>query len=994
VDYQANIAAAARLLILEWNSLYALGITPTDTIPTLEAASDSNPADYIGMWYMAIWAYNSGLQPGSPDQGNTTGCSPSNACTDGAGNWGLGYTNNPIDPSYPPDRPNFLSTSSNPTPTGTTYSPNWDQSHPQYWPYQEKVNGWAFQSVTLWDYSQGKDVQAFAYAHGNTAVASYTTFCVPGQGTATTPGDNCDSSGVNFSSPTASDSCQLTGNYQYHCWWHWPASVNPTTTGHGETPGCIASLNCGRGAITYAGGAADPGPEPIAAQFAQTCASTLPTNAVIVGDGGQSALGCPGQNWTSQGSFTWNFAADANDNYSSKIYFDQIGAGFGGHFWFGYSQPAATPTSTVITGTWNPPSSVSGWTDIKVAIPSYGANAAGALYQVSPGGGASGKDVQIDQGTTSGANTWVDLGDFDLGSGASVSLSNVTPSFNGLTPASQDLAWSAAAFIPVSGPSWSYTAMGDSYSSGEGNPTYDPGTAGACDRSQAAYGRQFATGTASIGGNSIQHIACSGATIANLTTTALNGEQPQISQIYTGSKLVTLTIGGNDLGPDSSGDNVGFASILSYCMTNQNTCESHYNSDDGNNLYTIMDQSLEPRLVAAYKAIQARVPNAKVVALTYPQIFQPRSSCLGNAFLPVPDDQFLISVGLYLDNTIITAAKAAGINVLDERYAFLGHQICSANGSLVYGLTSALTPGEQFLDTSALFHPTAAGHAVLAADLGAYWTALQAGGAPTVWPQTLNPKPSNGWLPLNLPDGIPTNAQAQAMLNSLPTIANPPTPANDGYNSGAPFGTWPGPRNGWTTRNTVLAAQALTTGQGAAANATVGSGNVVIGGTWQQPYDTTVGAATTPVQTVCTSPNQPCVSTLQVDHFVPAANAWVTGADTWPAYTTPITVTQGGTTVKTTQGGQMLYDFSNDLSGPQLLIVGGSSNASKGFNGPQNWVPPNQGMYCAYAKMWIAVKWQWDLAVVTAPVGTVIFPNQTTGLSEQGALQYLLTNYC
>jgi lysophospholipase L1-like esterase len=992
VDYQANIAAAAQLLITEWNDLYSLGITPTDGIPNGQYVLDPYKADYIGMWYMAIWAYNSGLEPGSPALGNTTGCSPSNSCTDGDGNWGLGYADNPINPIYPPDRPNFPSASANATPTGTTYTVDWDMSHPEYWPYQEKVNGWAFDSITLWDYSQGKDVQAFAYAPGNSAVATYDTFCVPGAGTATTPGNNCDASGVSYTSPTASDSCQLTGDYADHCWWHWPASVNPTTITHGETPSCVLNLDCGMGVTFYAAGAADPGPEPIAARFAQTCVSALPSNAVIVGDGGQSALGCPGQNWTPQGSFTWNFAADANGHYSSKIYFDQIGAGFGGHFWFGYSQPAATPASTVITGTWNPPSSVSGWTDVKVAIPSYGANAGGALYQVSPGGGEPGKDVQIDQGTTSGANTWVDLGDFDLGSGASVSLSNVTPDFTGLTPASQDLAWSAAAFIPVSGPSWTYTAMGDSYSSGEGNPPYDAGNDG-CDRSQAAFGRQFATDTASIGENDMQHIACSGAVIANLTTTGQNGEQPQISQIYTGSKLVTVTMGGNDLGTDSNGGTVGFASILSYCMTNQNTCESYYNSDDGNNLYTMMDDSLKPRLTAAYQAIRARVPDATVIAVTYPQIFQPRSSCLGNAFLPVPDDQFLISVGLYLDNTIIAAAKAAGINVLDERYAFLGHQICSA-APWVYGLDSALTPGEQFLDTSPLFHPTVAGHSQMATDLGAYWQAIQAGGAPTVWPQSLNPNPANGWLPKNLPNGIPTTVQAQAMLNSLPTIANPPTPTADGYSTSA-FGTWPGVRNGWTTRNTVLAAQALTTEQEAPADVTVGSGNVVIGGTWQQPYDTTAGAPATPVETECVSPDQPCVSGLPVDHFVPRAYAWVTGADTWlQDYPTAITVTQGTSTVQTTQGGQMLYDFSNDLSGDELLIVGNSSNSAKGDSGPQSWMPQNQGMYCAYAKMWVEVKWQWDLAVATGPVGTVIFPGQTTGLSEKDALQYLLNNYC
>jgi hypothetical protein len=329
VDYQANIAAAARLLIQEWNNLLTLGITPTG--PGIPAGGTYS--QYVGEWYMAIWAYNSGLEPGSPKYGNTTGCSPSSTCTDGAGNWGLGYADNPIDPTYPPDRPLFNGSSSNPTPTGTTYTASWDASHPQYWPYQEKVIAWAFNSITLWDYSQGKDVQAYAWAHGTTMVPPYAHFCVPGSAA---PGNNCDSSNVDLTKPTAPDSCQLTGNYVDHCWWHYPNGWQATT----PTTSCS---NCGQGVITYAAGAADPGPEPIAAKFAQTCASNLPTTAVIVGDGGQSALGCPNQNWTPQGSFTWNFAADANGHYSSKIYFDQIGAGFGGHFWFGYAQPAAQP---------------------------------------------------------------------------------------------------------------------------------------------------------------------------------------------------------------------------------------------------------------------------------------------------------------------------------------------------------------------------------------------------------------------------------------------------------------------------------------------------------------------------------------------------------------------------------------------------------------------------------------------------------------------------
>jgi hypothetical protein len=973
IDYQANIAAAAELLVDEWNTLWGLGITPDGT----DVPSGGSYANYIGEWYMAIWAYNSGVEPGSPKYGNTTGCTPGPTCTDNGGtggNWGLGYADNPINPAYPPDRPVFPNSSSNTTPDGSTYSVAWDTSHPQYWPYQEKVISWAFDSITLYDYSSSEDVQAFAFAHGNAVQVPYDTFC-------SVSVNNCDASGVDNSSATASDSCLLAND---HCWWNQSASW-PI-----EAPSSSCS-DCGTSVITYAAGAADPGQPTIQIPFQQTCYYAGPSNAVLVGDGGQSALGCTGgplgEPITTQGSFSWNFAEDDNGNYSSKIYFDQIGAGFGGHFWFGYAQTSSGSPTTVISGTWNPPTSVSGWTDVQVQIPSYGAYASGAVYQISPGPGLGGWDVPVNQGDYTGQNTWVDLGQYDLSPGATVTLSNVTDTPNPSTGVGSDLAWSVAAFVPVSGPTYDYASLGDSYASGEGNPPYDSNSdssTDSCDRSPMAYGRQFAASDSSIGNAGIQHVACSGATIANLTTTASAGEPAdQISQMSTSVKLATVTIGGNDL---------GFANILSYCLTNQNTCESEYNSDNGSNLYTIMDLTLKPELVAAYQAMQARAPGATIVAVTYPQIFQPGASCLGDAYLPVPDVQFLISVGLYLDNTIIAAAQQAGIDVLDERYALLGHQICSSD-PWVYGLDSALTPGEQFLDTSALFHPTAEGQGQMASDLEDYWKAIQAGGAPAVWPQSLNPNPSGGWLPDNLPNGIPTTVQAEEMLDALPTIANPPTPSNDGYSS-SNFGTWPGTRNGWTTRNTVLAAQALTTAQGAPANVAVGNGNVVYAGTWQQPYDTTAGAPTTPV--VNTWSSQALIAAnLPVDHFVPMAYAWVTGADTWPDYSTAITITlASGATEDTTQGQQMLYDFSNDLSGDELLIVGNSSNSAKGANPPEDWMPSNQGMYCAYAKMWIEVKWQWNLAVATADIGTFVFPDGTTGLSEQGALQYLLNNYC
>jgi hypothetical protein len=436
VDYQANIAKAAQLLIDNWNELWNDGIKPDGYSQTY--GTSSNP-DFIDNWYMAVWAYNSGLEPGTPALGNTTGCTPGPKCTDGKGDWGLGYADNPINPAYPPDRPTFPGPSPEgyPGPGGATYGLNWDMSHPQYWPYQEKVLAWAYDSITLWDYSKGENVQAFAYAHGTYTPPPYDLFC--------TSANHCNAAGVNFTKATGPDACQLTGDYVDHCWWHvepdsqdWPITA-PTTT----------CPDCGLSVITYKSGTADPGPEPIAPQFKETCTeSPLPSSAVIVGDGGQAALGCPGKNWTSVGSFTWEFAADKNGNYSSKIDFDQIGAGFGGHFWFGYTVPTSGYADQVITGTWTPPSSVTGWTEIEVAIPSVGADADKANYQVDPGGGQPTGNVQISQLATQGTNTWVDLGDFDLGSGAKVSLSNVTVDGS----LGVDIAWDAMAFVKTSSP--------------------------------------------------------------------------------------------------------------------------------------------------------------------------------------------------------------------------------------------------------------------------------------------------------------------------------------------------------------------------------------------------------------------------------------------------------------------------------------------------------------------------------------------------------------
>ena len=80
---------------------------------------------------------------------------------------------------------------------------------------------------------------------------------------------------------------------------------------------------------------------------------------------------------------------------------------------------------------------------------------------------------------------------------------------------------------------------------------------------------------------------------------------------------------------------------------------------------------------------------------------------------------------------------------------------------------------------------------------------------------------------------------------------------------------------------------------------------------------------------------------MDIDHIVPLAGAWRSGANTW-------------TTSKR-------EDFANDLDHPQLIAVTDNVNQSKGDQDPSAWTPPQSSYYCTYSKMWIRSKYHWGL---------------------------------
>jgi RHS repeat-associated protein len=178
----------------DWNQLYGSGII----------ANNGDPR-YLENWYFAAWAYNSGIQPNAAN-GNTTGCTPGPACTGPDGTWGLGWTNNPTNLDYPPNRDPYLQ---------DTYA---DAAHPASWPYQERVLGWTASPLIRY----GSPAYAKPTYNGGqhwVQPAPFTSMC--------TPADNhCDPNATNPTNPGASH-CLLN---DFECWWHNPVTWIPSCT--------------------------------------------------------------------------------------------------------------------------------------------------------------------------------------------------------------------------------------------------------------------------------------------------------------------------------------------------------------------------------------------------------------------------------------------------------------------------------------------------------------------------------------------------------------------------------------------------------------------------------------------------------------------------------------------------------------------------------------------------------------------------------------------
>jgi lysophospholipase L1-like esterase len=236
-----------------------------------------------------------------------------------------------------------------------------------------------------------------------------------------------------------------------------------------------------------------------------------------------------------------------------------------------------------------------------------------------------------------------------------------------------------------------YAALGDSYAAGEGLPPFEADS-GRCHRSPSAYPRLVAAQE----GPTLDFVPCTGATVDAVVRTG-----GQLDSVDHASDLVTVTVGGND---------VGFATVVGDCVVDVDPC-SHLDAQVEASL-----AKLGATLEAAYRQIKARAPGARLLVVGYPQVVaDPSKVAYDNCAAvntPIPgrridadDARWLRDKGARLSDVIGRAARAAGASYVDVAGDFAGHEACSADPWLT---------GVVLTDLMSSFHPTVAGQAELA----------------------------------------------------------------------------------------------------------------------------------------------------------------------------------------------------------------------------------------------------------------------------------------
>ncbi|GAA0672917.1 hypothetical protein GCM10010193_26910 [Kitasatospora atroaurantiaca] len=273
-------------------------------------------------------------------------------------------------------------------------------------------------------------------------------------------------------------------------------------------------------------------------------------------------------------------------------------------------------------------------------------------------------------------------------------------------------------------------SMGDSYISGEagrwkGNSDTTSGARDGTDRSWTGstydptrvYGSTYASGcdrsdsaevrSAPVGTQTQINLACSGAVTANVFRAAnggqsYKGEAPQADQLATVAaqnnvKLITLSIGGNDL---------GFADVIATCVKDYLIWYSYCNDDQQTAIDAKMPAAMagvgksidEIRAVmsaAGYASGDYRIvlqsypsPIPRSTEMRYPESGWSRADTGGCPFWDGDADWARDSMVPQISDALAGVAAAKGVQFMDLRDMLQGREVCATASRLATPTTA------------------------------------------------------------------------------------------------------------------------------------------------------------------------------------------------------------------------------------------------------------------------------------------------------------------
>lgn len=239
-----------------------------------------------------------------------------------------------------------------------------------------------------------------------------------------------------------------------------------------------------------------------------------------------------------------------------------------------------------------------------------------------------------------------------------------------------------------------YVALGDSYAAGPliPNPVLPLG----CLKSDHNYPHLAAPGI----GLSLRDASCSGATTVDMTNpqeVEIDGPNPpQFNSLNAETTVVSLTIGGND---------IGFSEVAESCITLNpfsHPCLDRYDSGGVDQLKARIEATA-PKVAAVLQGIHARSPAAKIYVVNYPAIFPETGyGCWPQMPIGFQDVPYLRATEQRLDAMLATQAAANGATLVNWYNASIGHDACKGSSTR---WVEPLVPGE----LAAPIHPNLAG---------------------------------------------------------------------------------------------------------------------------------------------------------------------------------------------------------------------------------------------------------------------------------------------